>query len=138
MRGLTSKKVVSILFILNCLGAIIMLGSSIIVLFGDYIFNERVAETSKPYVPFFWVALLFTVATLYYSFPKQMNTHTRLSGWIFTILGLLCIGAAVHDWANGFANGDDPLIVLFIPGFIFTFTGLLCVIFKNTLFKQKG
>lgn len=53
LGGNIVKKLASILFILlNCLGAIITLGSSIIVLFGDYIFNESVAETSKPYVPF--------------------------------------------------------------------------------------
>lgn len=127
------QKMTYILFVLNCIGAIVTFGSSIIVLFGDYIFNESVAETAKPYVPFFWIAFIFTLVALYYSLPKQLNAYPKVSGAISIILGFWCIGGAIYDWVNGFANGDDPLTVLYIPGFIFTFTGVLCII----LFKEK-
>jgi hypothetical protein len=131
--NIVKQKMSYILFILNYLATIITLGFSTIVLFGDYIFNESVAETAKPYVPFFWIAFILALVSLYYSLPKQLNVHSKVSGWISIILGFWCIGGAIHDWANGFTNGDNPLISLFIPGFIFTFTGVLCFI----LLKEK-
>ncbi|MBH8597322.1 hypothetical protein [Thermoactinomyces sp. CICC 10523] len=138
MEMLKKQNVIIIMSVLNILSGLMLLGSSVFVLFGDDIFKESVAEASKAYATFFWVALFYTIVTLYYSLPKQIKVYTNVCGWIFTVLGLFCIGVAVHDWSNGLANGDDPLTVLFIPGFIFIFIGLLCLIFRIDLKESKS
>ena len=122
-----SLRAPSVLFVLNYFGDFITLGSSVMVLFGDYLFNESIAETAKSYVPFFWIVFILTLFHMYYSLPEQLKAHSKLSGWLSIILGFWCAGGATHDFANGLANGGNPLTVLFITGFIFICSGVICI-----------
>lgn len=132
MKRVASSLAVPVSFLLNCLAIMITLGSSIIVLFGDILFSESIAETSKPYLPLFWMILLLSMVSFYFSLPNLLHRQPRVGGSLFAILGLSCIGMAIHDQANGLANGDDPLIVLFIPGLILMFTGVWHGVFQRS------
>ena len=87
-----SLRAPSVLFVLNYFGDFITLGSSVMVLFGDYLFNESIAETAKSYVPFFWIVFILTLFHMYYSLPEQLKAHSKLSGWLSIILGFWCTG----------------------------------------------
>ncbi len=122
----------AVIFMLNGLGSVLLLGGSILVLFGDAIFNESVAETQDPYIPLYWILFIFTLSSFYFSFPKQIKTHSARSGWTFVITGFLCLGGIGYTEITRLPySGGNPLSPLIIPGMIFVSTGLWCLIAKK-------
>lgn len=125
------------IFMLNGLGSVFLLGESILVLFGDTIFNESVAEALDPYIPLYWILFVLTLSAIYFSFPKQIKIHSARSGWIFALTGFLCLAGIVYTEITRLPySGGNPLSPLIIPGMIFVSTGLWCLIAKKFTVKK--
>ncbi|MBD1373395.1 hypothetical protein IC620_13655 [Hazenella sp. IB182357] len=113
-----------LLFCINLIASIYMMGVVFIVLFAGYVFNEGIAESSQPYALFFWVVLFLNPIALYFLVRKQFN-RVEMAGWSFLSLGLLTTIVIIHDLANGYENGDNPMVLLAIPSVIFILTGII-------------